>query len=251
MNNAISVENINPLLTHPADAVCGHNLQEDEIEGFSTRLYSVPAGHSARFDGDPRVGTACLFFSGQGSVHTDDEAYPVEEVTLFAPRHTHAFTVTAEERTLHLLEMTVELTEDDRREFDKCRGRYPWIMPYSRCTTYKERIKSPKTINRTLLPEHIFPRLCIGSVETSGDDQVAAHDHPMLEQLFFGLKGNQCTVKADETETAFGENDLLHIPLGSVHSVEVSAPHALHYIWIDLFKNQSGMDWITQEHETE
>jgi len=30
--------------------------------------------------------------------------------------------------------------------------------------------------------------------------------------------------------------------------VEVSAGKKLHYIWIDLFKHQKGMEWIAQEH---
>ena len=47
---------------------------------------------------------------------------------------------------------------------------------------------------------------------------------------------------------AFGEGVLLHIPLGSRHGVEVHEPNKLHYIWIDLFRDREGMQWIVQEH---
>ena len=46
----------------------------------------------------------------------------------------------------------------------------------------------------------------------------------------------------------FFERQLLHIPLGSNHGVEVHEGKTLRYIWIDLFKHQKGMEWIAQEH---
>ena len=70
----------------------------------------------------------------------------------------------------------------------------------------------------------------------------------MLEQLFYGLKDNCCTVCADEDEVTFSERQLLHIPLGSNHGVEVHEGKTLRYIWIDLFKHHKGMEWITQEY---
>ena len=50
---------------------------------------------------------------------------------------------------------------------------------------------------RTLLPKDIVPRMSIGTVETVGPDRVAPHAHPMLEQLFLGLEGNDIVVRAD------------------------------------------------------
>jgi len=92
------------------------------------------------------------------------------------------------------------------------------------------------------------PRLCIGSVETSGPDEVATHTHPMLDQLFFGLPGNDCMVMADNAESRFLENDLLHIPLGSMHGVSVEAGKHLHYIWIDLFHSEEEMGYMKDTH---
>lgn len=98
------------------------------------------------------------------------------------------------------------------------------------------------------MPEEIVPRLCIGSVMTSGPDKVAAHTHPMLEQLFFGLQGNDIEVFADEAKRRFIEGDLLHIPLGSMHGATVEAGKELHYIWIDLFNSMADMDYIKKHH---
>ena len=71
----------------------------------------------------------------------------------------------------------------------------------------------------------------------------------MLEQLFLGLQGNDCFVGADEDEIAFGDNDILHIPLGSSHCVRVEEGANLHYIWIDVFRDREGMNWITEQHQ--
>jgi hypothetical protein len=99
-----------------------------------------------------------------------------------------------------------------------------------------------------ILPENIIPRFCIGSVETSGPDEVGAHSHPMLEQLFLGLKKNNCVVIADEMETPFEENILLHIPLGSTHKAIVEEGKILNYVWMDLFRSQEDMNYIRDTH---
>ena len=90
----------------------------------------------------------------------------------------------------------------------------------------------------------------MGTVHTTGPDAVGAHKHPMLEQLFLGLSGNQCTVHADGFTQAFVEYDLLHIPLGSLHGVEVADKHTMYYIWMDFFLHKDGEEWL-KTHITE
>jgi mannose-6-phosphate isomerase-like protein (cupin superfamily) len=192
-----------------------------------------------------------LFTDGQGIANIAGFSLGIHEIALLAPVHHSPLSITATSTVLEVLEMIIILSAEDLRELEACHAKFPFFISYSDCKTYRERIKSPKTVSRTLLPEHTFPRLCVGSVETTGPDHVAAHKHPMLEQLFFGLPGNRCTVHADGRSAEFGENVLLHIPLGSDHSVDVAAPNRLHYIWIDLFRDKSGMDWITREHITD
>jgi len=84
----------------------------------------------------------------------------------------------------------------------------------------------------------------MGTVQTKGPDEVGAHEHPMLEQLFFGLSGNNCTVYADDAQTAFPEYSVLHIPLGSRHSVSVEEGETLNYIWMDFFLDSKGEEWL-------
>jgi mannose-6-phosphate isomerase-like protein (cupin superfamily) len=218
-----------------------------EIAGLRTILHAVAPGESLPLEISADTGRVYVFISGSGSAW-NGTTQEVLELALWAPRHNTPISVTASDSRLLFLELVIELSPTDLVELEQNAGLFPLFISYSNCKTYKEKIKSDKTISRTLLPEFTFPRLCVGSVQTTGDDRVAAHEHPMLEQLFLGLKDNNCRVHAGATTFAFGDGALLHIPLGSRHGVDVEAPHKLHYIWIDLFSNREGMQWIAREH---
>jgi quercetin dioxygenase-like cupin family protein len=89
----------------------------------------------------------------------------------------------------------------------------------------------------------------MGSVETSGPDIVAEHDHPMLDQLFLGLKGCRCHCYAGAEHALLEENMLLHIPLGSKHHVEVGEGDRLAYIWLDYFLTMEGQKYMNEQHQ--
>ena len=219
----------------------------NEIAGLRTICHALAPGKTVQLEISAKTGRVYLFTSGSGRAE-DGTTQQIGEIALWAPRHNTPLSVTATDSPLRFLELAVDLSPTDLAELEQNAGLFPLFISYSNCRTYKETIKSDKTISRTLLPEHTFPRLCVGSVQTTGDDRVAAHEHPMLEQLFLGLLRNNCLAHADASSLAFGENVLLHIPLGSRHGVDVDAPNELHYIWIDLFSNREGMQWIVQEH---
>jgi hypothetical protein len=102
-----------------------------------------------------------------------------------------------------------------------------------------------------ILPEGFVPRFCMGSVETTGPDLVAEHEHPMLDQLFLGLADCKCTCLADGDQTILSENMMLHIPLGSKHSVSVEEKDTLAYIWFDFFFTLQGQDYMREQHKME
>ncbi|MGQ9662508.1 MAG: hypothetical protein ACUVWX_09260 [Kiritimatiellia bacterium] len=230
------------------DPVCFESVLEGEISGLRTRVLLLSHGNNVSLPGSRQWGNVYLVVEGEGKIYCSDRTFRVTEVCLFAPFWGTPAKLWAGEKGLKVLEISVELSVEDQQEFATKAQLYPWFVTYSRCRTYRERIKSLKTVNRTLLPENTFPRLCVGSVETTGPDRVAPHRHPMLEQLFFGLQENDGTVIVDGRSTAFGNYILLHIPLGSEHSVEVAEGCKLHYVWIDLFFDRAGMEWIRREH---
>lgn len=247
MSETIAWEDVGELVA-AGDVSAGREVLTGEIEGMRTLFRSVRPGETIQTAASEREGRVYVFVSGRGSLDCGGVSHAIGEIAFYAPCHNAPFCVRASGAPLSFLELIVELSDTDLAELADNSAAFPIFLSYSECKTYRERIKSDKTVSRTLLAEFTFPRLCIGSVETTGDDRVAAHQHPMLEQLFYGLPDNDCTVKADEAELTFGEGHLLHIPLGSSHGVEVREPKKLHYIWIDLFRDRLGMDWIVQEH---
>jgi hypothetical protein len=125
----------------------------------------------------------------------------------------------------------------------------PFFVRYSECEAYAEAIKSSRTVSRTIVPADRVPRFCMGSVEAVGPDEVGAHAHPMLEQLFFGLPGNSCAVTADEAVETLEARALLHVPLGSRHGVRVGGGHRMHYIWMDFFRRDEDMAYLQEQHK--
>ena len=248
MSNPIHSEDLHSVPSAELTSSTSREVLRGEIDGLRTISHSVAPGQTLQLETSAKKGRVYLFTAGSGTADDGTTAHQIGEVALWAPCHGTPLTVEATDSPLLFLELVVDLSPADMDELERNVARFPLLISYSDCKTYSERIKSDKTISRTLLPEYTFPRLCVGSVETTGDDRVAAHEHPMLEQLFLGLQDNDCVVHADAAELAFGAGVLLHIPLGSRHGVVVQAPNRLHYIWIDLFKNRDGMEWIVQEH---
>ena len=244
----MNTRNLAALITAQGPSVTSTDILPGEIEGLQTTLHCVSAGADLSLAPEPDIVRACIFLGGEAAAVCGDREFPVREVALLAPDPRSGLTVRCKDESVSLLEIRISLIEEDRETLEQNTGTYPFFTTYSECRTYKEAIKSDKTINRTLLPEYTFPRLCIGSVQTTGPDEVARHTHPMLEQLFLGLEGNDCVVTADALDAPFAELEILHIPPGSDHGVTVEEGKTLHYIWIDFFRDASGMEYIAETH---
>ncbi|MBF4985871.1 cupin domain-containing protein, partial [Nonlabens mediterrranea] len=139
----------------------------------------------------------------------------------------------------------------DLKEFPKENTQQVYYAKFTDCKSYTEPIKSPNTVSRTILPNQYIPRIAMGTVQTTGPDRVGAHEHPMLEQLFLGLSDNNCTVYADDAQVDFPEYSVLHIPLGSSHSVSVEKDEVMYYVWMDFFRDKKGEEWLKTHNTNE
>jgi hypothetical protein len=82
-----------------------------------------------------------------------------------------------------------------------------------------------------------------------GPDEVGAHEHPMLDQLFLGLAENDMIVHADDDQARLTDFSLLHIPLGSRHGVKAEEGCRMYYMWMDFFLTKEGQEWLkTHKH---
>lgn len=225
------------------------NVLPDEISGIETNVTRLTKESSYTYQPAETSQRVLLMIDGSGSVSQGAMNLQLNELDLFIPQMQGEFVMEGSENGLSYLEISMSLTPEDLDYLKGREGLFPYHVTYEDCKTYTEAIKSSKTVSRMILPEEVIPRLCIGSVSSTGPDEVSAHAHPMLEQLFFGLKENDVLISADGLQSRFLENDLLHVPLGSDHGVQVETGSTMHYIWIDLFHNLSDMDYMKENHQ--
>ena len=189
-----------------------------------------------------------LFIKGTGDVIAANVNYEIVPETIFLPNALESISIKpAKDDTLHYLKISCKLSAQDLLDIQELPAentRNVYHAKFTDCQSYSEAIKSPNTVSRTILSNEYIPRVAMGTVKTKGPDKVAAHKHPMLEQLFLGLSENNCTVYADDNQIDFPEHSLLHIPLGSSHSVSVEKDETLYYVWMDFFLDKKGEEWL-------
>jgi len=223
-------------------------ILQNEIKGTQVEHIAV-TGTKELFDYTKQeFKTIFLFIKGNGYVKADKKIYSIVPETILLPNIVECVSIRAEENeTLHFLKISSELTVQDQidlKELPKENTQTVYYAKFTDCQSYTEAIKSPNTISRTILSNKYIPRIAMGTVYTKGPDKVDAHEHPMLEQLFLGLSNNHCTVYADNDQVEFIEYSILHIPLGSRHSVSVKEDHLMHYVWMDFFLDKKGEEWL-------
>ena len=70
-----------------------------------------------------------------------------------------------------------------------------------------------------------------------------------IDQLFFGLEGCKCTCVAGAETAVLTENMMLHIPIGSTHTISVEEGDKLYYIWLDFFLTLEGQKYMGEQHK--
>ena len=225
-----------------------------EIREVTVDLISVtgPARHLEPARKDSAV--VWLVLDGRGTLRTKDQVFEVDSETIARAPQGWDWRIEAPPAgALHLLRVRRSLTAGDLEELKRFPEHQaaPHVKRFRDCAAYREAIKSPKTVSRTILPENFIPRMAMGTVETTGPDTVGAHRHPMLEQLFLGLRGNDITVTADEARANLQGLAILHIPLGSNHGAGVADGRKLHYVWMDFFMAKEGQEWLKMHQPIE
>ena len=219
------------------------------IPGAETSLLTLDAGKA--YTREPEADKAFIYLTidGKFRFHAGRVNIAVEGRYVFIPGPDQPAEFQAVTRT-RLLEICWEIPPDSRNEWKSgaC-GAFPYVQEYITSTQYRDKNKSDKTISREIVRQRIVPGFCMGSVESYGYDKVAQHPHPMLDQFFFSFPENDVDVLIDAFKAPMKGATLLPIPLGSNHGVEVLEPNHMHYIWIDFFLGQAGLDRLDSSHK--
>lgn len=227
---------------------------ENEIPGINVEHITL-TGSAKTINTADGFKDIYLFVKGEGIVVADSNEYDIVPETIFLPNAINTISIKAQENdTLNFLKISTKLTEQDLldlKEFPEENTQSVYYKKFTDCEAYTEPIKSPNTVSRTILPNKYLPRIAMGTVQTKGPDKVGAHEHGMLEQLFLGLTDNQVIVYADDAKVDFPPYSILHIPLGSSHSVEALDNEVMYYVWMDFFRDKAGEEWLKTHNAIE
>jgi hypothetical protein len=189
-----------------------------------------------------------VFIKGNGVLKADTMSYNLVPESMAIPMTSKEISFEVKEgEELHFVRFSKKFSAQDIEDLKTfpAENKYDvFFTEFSDCEAYTEKIKSPNTVSRIVLPEDIIPRVALGTVEAPGPDEVGAHEHAMLDQLFLGLTNNDIVVHADNKSAAFKEYALLHIPIGSSHGVTVGENKKMYYMWMDFFLTKEGQEWL-------
>jgi len=189
-----------------------------------------------------------IFIKGKGQIQSDTSVYNLVPESIAIPMSPEEVQIEVPNgEVLHFIRFTKKLSEQDIKDMATfpAENKYDFFFTkFEDCESYTEKIKSPNTVSRTVLRADIIPRVALGTVGAPGPDEVGAHKHAMLDQLFLGLANNDVVVHADGASAEFKEFSLLHIPIGSSHGVSVGENKTMYYLWMDFFLTKEGQEWL-------
>jgi len=219
-----------------------------EIPGATVYLHALGAGERKTFAALADRAVILMSVDGAYSFSSGGKTVAAEGRYVFVPGCGRDADVQAQTAT-RMLEIQWEIPADGRAAWATPEREFPYVQEYFAAVQYRDPNKSDKTISRELVRQRVVPGFCMGSVESYGYDKVAQHPHPMLDQFFFSFPENDVDVLIDDFKVPMQGDTLLHIPLGSNHGVEVHGDKHMHYIWIDFFLGQAGLERLDRSHK--
>jgi len=175
-------------------------LLPDEIAGLSIMFHRVKG--ELVLPSLSQHHRILFLVEGAGTVQSGEWSRDVDGLTVAIPSYRAMVSVKCGVGSaMAILELQWAMGSGDADGLARAEAQLPYLLRYSNAKPYSEAIKSPQTVSRTLVPTGVIPRFAAGSVQTRGPDAVGEHSHPMLEQLFLGLPGNECLVSADGRST--------------------------------------------------
>ena len=251
---SIKTENLvtNRLTSQPESTIIKNTVLPGEVKDVLIEFFSVKGPYQYNKSSKTDRYDVLISLKGNATLNTIETEYNLSsDFIVRIPYSKDYFIQVGKGKEFHFLRISKFLDKKDRFIIGQKIEEHlsVFIKPLSECPTYSENIKSDKAINRMIIPEGSVPRFCMGSVETDGPDSVDSHEHPMLDQLFLGLKNCNCTCYANKEQVFLMENLILHVPLGSMHSISVTDGDKLFYIWLDFFLTIEGQKYMADQHQ--
>lgn len=165
------------------------SILDNEIKDVYVEHVTLSTGAAITDSSKEGCKTIYLFVKGTGEVIADETPYEIVPETIFLPNLLNSIMIkSADDDTLHFLKISCKLSAQDYVDLEALPDENihnVYYAKFSDCQSYTEAIKSPNTVSRTILSNEYIPRVAMATVQTIGPDKMGAHEHPMLEQLFF------------------------------------------------------------------
>ncbi len=225
------------------------SLCKGEIPGAGVRRIALTAEETFTRAADTGHFHIYVLMTGAITAQIGTKVFSFAERVTFVPAPETDLTLTAKTAAT-LLEIAWDITPEDEKLRADYGTDFPLVVPYAQSIQYVDPNKSPKTISRMMIPHKMIPRFAIGSVESYGYDLVKPHSHPMLDQFFFSFPENRMDLIINGEKIPMGGSEIVHIPLGADHGVEVTGTDHLHYMWIDFLPdNEAGLRRLDERHK--
>lgn len=223
-------------------------LCRGEIPGARPFHHTIKAGSELTLDGNVGYYHILILICGSAELITDGKSYTYDGRVTFVPAAEKALTIKSK-TNVQLLEIQWDIFPEDAALLEEYKTVFPVKVPYQDSIQYIDPNKSKKTISRMMIPQRVIPRFSIGSVESVDRDTVKAHAHPMLDQFFFSFPENEMDVIINGEPIPMTGNQIMHIPLGADHGVEVYDGKHMHYMWIDFMPdNELALKRLDASH---
>jgi len=242
---------IKDLINEPGDYYLKKEVMPGVIEGVLIEFFGIKGSVNIGEESQTDNYDVLFFIDGKAVLKVGGKefrpgSYYIARIPLNEPYNIRA----SEGEQSHFLRIRKYLDKDDLKVISENKEEHSdlFVKSLDDSPVYIEDILSGKSRNRMILPEGKVPRFCMGTVETEGPDSVAEHEHPMLDQLFLGMKGCRGRCRANGESAPILENMILHVPLGSKHSVSVADGDRLDYIWFDFFFKLEDQKYMNEQH---
>lgn len=222
-------------------------IHAGDVAGATPYHHCISAGHSLKMGGSGDAYHILTQIAGSARYLSGGHSDSIDERATYIPAPDQDLVIEALTDT-QILEIRWETREGDEAELELYKTSFPVIQLYRDAIQYRDRNKSEKTISRAIIEQRTIPRFALGSVETFGPDWIKAHDHPMLDQYFYSFPENDAFITIGGEPYRMRGNELLYIPLGAVHGVDVVQGKHCHYMWIDFMVDDTAMHRLDTSH---
>lgn len=222
-------------------------IHAGDVAGAIPYHHFISTGHSFTIGGSGDAYHILTQIDGSARYLSGGHECRLDERATYIPAPERKLVIEALADT-QILEIRWNTQAEDREELARYKTVFPVIQLYRDAIQYRDRNKSEKTISRAIIEQRTIPRFAMGSVETFGPDCVKAHDHPMLDQYFFSFPENDAFITIEGEPYRMCGNELLYIPLGAKHGVDVVQDKHCHYMWIDFMVDETAMHRLDTSH---